>query len=427
MKFGYSVEKIVSTGQAAIDFVADYNPNLVLMDIAIKGEMDGIEAASRIKDISDVPIIFMTAYANDETLDRAAETGCYAYLIKPYKEKELQATVKMTLNKHLEQSTIRQAMQSSLNEYSSEYDDIYQDNLTGLPNKLFLRDLFDYLLSVTEKQNESITESNLRDNLICVYNISLDRLSKICNSLSKDESNALVKQVAERLKKCVGQFDTEGSTVYLQSDNFVVLLPVKERLSANKCGNLLLDTLKQSFIIGEHEVYLSPIIGIALSPSDSSDITELIEQSTKAIQYAKSKGGNRCQEFTFAFNIKQNRVTDNLRLESELHHALERQQFELYYQPKVELKNSSIIGSEALIRWNHPKMGRIDADKFIPIAEDIGLIKPIGEWVLTTACRQMRKWLDAGIRTQQISINLSGAQFKQSDLFHQITQILFQT
>jgi diguanylate cyclase len=445
--FGYNVVKIVSTGQAAIDFVSLEQPDLVLMDITIKGEIDGIEAASQIKAISDVPIIFLTAYANDETLDRAAETGCYGYLIKPYKEQELHATVKMTLSKHLEQSIIQQALQSSLSEYSSEYDDIYQDRVTGLPNKLFIRDLFDYLLSlITDQDSEKASnflESHQQDiaqetelKIIGVFNISLDRFDKLSSFLNQQEQDALLKEIAQRLVDCVSDFPAaHGEVVYLAPDNFVVLLAMDSRVTGGKYGQSLLNVLQQNYLIGENpsgtlrdrEIYLAPTIGIAFCPSDSNDITELLEQGYKTIKYGKSQGGNRCQAYTVAFNIKSSKANEELKLESELHHAFERQEFELYYQPKLDLKTNLIIGSEALLRWNHPSMGRIEANKFVPLAEDIGLIKPIGEWVLTTACDQMRAWLDAGLKNHKISVNLSGAQFKQSDLFHQIAQILFKT
>ena len=434
--FGYNVMKIVSTGWAAIDFVANEKPDLILMDIAIKGEIDGIETASQIKGVCDVPIIFTTAYTNDETLERAAQTCCYGYLIKPYKDKELQATVKMILSKHLEQSTVQKALQSSLSEHSARYNDIYRDNISGLPNKLFLRDLFDYLLSLItpntgdrayDSANLDLVVPESKFTSIAVFNISLVRLSKIIGFLTQDEQNCLIKEIAERLKSCVENYAGHGSTVYLKPDNFVVLLAIDERLTANKYGQSILNTLKQNFIIGEREIYLSPTIGISFCPSDSTDITELVQQGYKAIEYAQNNGGSRCQAFTFAFNIRHNKASDDLRLESELHHALERQEFELFYQPKLDLKTNTVVGSEALIRWNHPKMGRIEAERFIALAEDTGLIKPIGKWVLTTACRQMQTWRDAGLKNHKVSVNLSGAQFKQSDLFHQITQILFET
>ncbi|NJR44501.1 MAG: EAL domain-containing protein [Hyellaceae cyanobacterium CSU_1_1] len=436
--FGYNVLKLVSNGQAAIDCVNLEQPDLVLMDIAIKGEIDGIETASQIKSISDVPIIFTTAYANDETLERASETGCYGYLIKPYKEQELRATVKMTLSKYLEQSTIQQALQSSISEYSSQYDNVYQDHLTGLPNKLFLRDLFNYLLSLiadrhAEEPSGSL-ESHQQDiaqqsqlNIIGVFNISLDRFEKISNLFNKQEQDFLLKEIAQRLVDCVRNFAAHGEVVYLAPDNFVVLLAMDSRMTGSKYGQSILNVLKQNYFIDDREVFLAPTIGVAYCPSDSQDITELLEQSDKAIEYSKTQGGNRCQAYTVAFNIKNSKVTEDFRLESELHHALERQEFELYYQPKLELQTNRIIGSEALLRWNHPTLGRMNAEKFVPLAEDIGLIKPIGEWVLTTACHQMQAWLNMGLTIHTISVNLSGSQFKQSDLFHQITQTLFKT
>jgi diguanylate cyclase len=442
--FGYNVAKIVSSGQAAIEFINQEQPDLILMDIAIKGEIDGIETASRIKGMVDVPVIFITAYANDETLERAAKTGCYGYLIKPFKDRELQATIKMTLSKHSEQSAIQGALQAATSAQSSEYDDIYKDNLTDLPNKLFLRDVFNYLSSLILDSDPTIAETNnqlefpiqqgikeksekSKLNLIGVYNISLERFDKVSSFLNKEQQNSLVKEIAQRLTNCVNGFDVQGSTVYLKSDNFAVLLAIDERRKASEYGQSILEALKEHFIIDDREIYLAPCIGIAFCPSDSVEVEELLEQGYKAIEYAKTQGGNRCQAFTFAFNVKRYRATDDLRLESELHHALARNELELYYQPKVDLQSNLIVGAEALVRWNHPEMGRISAQKFIPLAEESGLIRPIGEWVLTTACKQLKTWHEAGLDSLKVSVNLSGAQFIQSDLFHIITQTLFHT
>lgn len=435
-RFGYDVVKIVSTGQAAIDFVSLEFPDLILMDIAIKGEIDGIETASQIKYIADIPVIFMTAYANDQTLDRASDTGCYGYLIKPYKEKELQATVKMTLSKHAEQSAIQSALQSTIHEYSEQYDDIYKDSITGLPNKLFLRDLFDYLLSVIEQHTEFFaqdidaatdSEQEPQLKLVSVFNIHLDRWEKACTFLDKEQQDDLTKEIATRLTDRVYDFSTHGSTVFLKPDNFVVLLAVDQQKTAQEYGQDLLHTLQKNYIIGEREIFLSPSIGISFCPRDSSDVEELLEQGGKAIEYSKTQGGNRCQTFSLALNIQTFRGSHDLNLESELHHALDRREFELFYQPKLDLKTNSVIGAEALIRWNHHKMGRIPANKFIPLAEDIGLIKPIGNWVLKTACQQLKVWHSEGLKMIKMAVNLSGAQFRQLDLFHQITQVLFDT
>lgn len=433
-KIGYQISKIVSSGQAAIDFIDQEKPDLILMDVAIKGEMDGIETATIIKSKLDIPTIFLTAYANDETLDRASETGCYGYLIKPFRDKELQATIKMALHKHQEQTAIQEVLKSTINQYSAEHDDIYQDNLTNLPNKLFLRDLFDYLSSLllTEEDlpqgNQDVDQDSLalpQIELIAVFNISLDRFKKITSFLSKEDQKALVKEISQRLTNCVASFEADGSTVYLNPDNFAILLTLDGRSTATRYGQNILETLRKSFLIGDREIYLSPSIGIAFCPFDSTDIEELLQQSDKAIEYAKSQGGNRCQTFTYAFNVKPYKASDDLRLESELHNALERNELELYYQPKIELTTNAIVGVEALLRWNHPKMGRIVPEKFIPLAEEAGLIRPIGDWVLDRACRQMQAWHNKGLNQLSVSVNLSGVQFKQSDLFHKITQILF--
>lgn len=433
-KIGYNIAKIVSTGQAAINFASQEKPDLILMDIAIKGEIDGIEAATTIKSKLDIPIIFLTAYANDETLDRASETGCYGYLIKPFRDKELQAAIKIALNKHQEQMAIQNALQSTISQYSAEYDDLYKDNITNLPNKLFLRDLFDYLSSLLfsedevspETQNVTKDSSDTpQSELIAVFNISLDRFKKISSFLNKEEQRALVKEIAQRLTDCFESFGAEGSTVCLSPDSFAILLTLDGRSTATRYGQSILKNLRQSFTIGDREIYLSPSIGIAFCPFDSTDIEELLQQSEQAIEYAKSQGGNRCQTFTYAFNVTTYKASDDLRLESDLHRALERNELELAYHPKIELISSSIVGAEALLRWNHPKLGRVAPDKFIPLAEENGLIRPIGDWILNTACKQMQAWHNKGLNQLKIGINLSGVQFKQSDLFHQITQVLF--
>ncbi|MEL6786541.1 MAG: EAL domain-containing protein [Cyanobacteria bacterium J06607_15] len=430
-KFGYTVIGIMATGQAAIDFVQNKKPDLILMDIAIKGNIDGIETASQIKGMFDIPIIFLTAYANEKTLDRASKTGCYGYLIKPYKEQELQATVKMTLSKHLEQSSIQNALQSTIHEYSSQYDDIYKDSVTGLPNKLFLRDLFDYLLSLIVQGDKKTKDStaplaiNQKLEFIGTFNISLDRFEQTNKYLSRSQQHNLLQEIAQRLTDCIYDFNLHGSVVSIKPDNLAILLALKQKSAAKDYGQKLLSALTQSFVVGDREIFLSPNIGIAFYPSDSKNVEDLLQQGEKAIEYAKTQGGKRCQTFTPAFNIKSSRRSGNFELESELHYALERQELELFYQPKLDLQSSQIIGAEALVRWNHPKMGRIEAERFIPLAEDIGLGGSIGEWVMKTACRQLRVWHDAGFNTLKMGVNLSSTQFRQLDLFHKITQVLF--
>jgi len=438
---GYDVFKTVSSGKAAIESIQENLPDLILMDIAIKGNLDGIETALKIKSIADIPLIFLTAYATDEIMERASKTGCYGYLIKPFRDKELQASVKMALSKHKEQSAIQNALQSTVNEYSSQYDSVYKDTLTNLPNHLFIRDLFDHFSSligsvstteisssdVANKQLEEDSNDKIKFELVAIFNISLDRLNKINDFLNKEQQDELVKQVAKRLNYCVGNFDLQGAIVYLERDNYVVISAIDNKQTAQKYGSQILEELRTVFLIDELEIFLPTSIGIAFNPSDSEDIEQLLEQSQKAVKYVQKQGGNRCQLFTFAFNIRNSKAATTLTMESYLHHALAKQELELYYQPKVNLKDNLISGAEALIRWNHPTLGRITADKFIPIAEESGLIRPISEWVLDSACQQTKMWHDSGLDWLKVGINISGFQFRQLDLFHQMTQTLFKT
>lgn len=422
---GYNVTKIVSSGKAALDEITHQQPDLILMDIAIKGDLDGIETAAQIKSITDIPVIFLTAYANDQTLDRASQTGCYGYLIKPFREKELQATIKMSLSKYQEQSAIQKSLQDTINEYSSNFDNIYVNNLTNLPNKLFLRDSFDYLISALSEQNSESATAEL--NLIAVFNISFDRFAKISSCLNKEQQKQIVQEVAQRLTNYISNCSFEGISIYLKEDNFLVMIPLDKQITASNYGQKILNILRQPFSVGDREIFLATSIGISFYPNDAQNIEELLIQSKKAVEYARKQGGNRCQLFTFAFDIQNHQGAEALTMEAELHHALAREELELYYQPKVDLQTNSVVGAEALLRWNHPTLGRISADKFIGLAEETGLIKPIGEWILENSCRQMKAWHNSGLDFLTIGINLSGFQFRQSDLFHKVTQILFHT
>ena len=437
---GYTVSRIVTSGQAAIEAVVSDRPDLILMDIAIKGKIDGIETAKQIKDIANIPFIFLTAYADDAIIERASQVGCYGYLIKPFRDKELQATIKVALKKHEEHSTIQQVLQSTVNEYSLQYENVYKDNLTNLPNQFFLRDIFDYFSSLI--QNDSTINLERQENLpvvndnnsqldkfklIGVFNINLDRLSKVSSFLTKEQQDNLVREIAQRLTNCVADFDSQATIVYLEKHNYVVVSALKRKQQAQNYGQEIIEKLTQAFDIDRQEIFLTTSVGVAFSPLDSQDIEVLLEQSTKAREYAQKQGSNRCQLFTFAFNIKNSQASTTLVMESYLYHALERRELELYYQPKVNLKNNLITGAEALLRWNHPVLGRISADKFIPLAEESGLIRPISEWVLDSACKQAKVWHKLGLSSLKIAINISGFQFRQSDLFHKITQTLFQT
>ncbi len=446
-KLEYVVTDIASSGGAAIDSISLNPPDIILMDIAIKGNMNGVSTAKEILAIQDIPIIYLTAYADESTIQEASQTSSYGYLIKPFNIRELHATLQMVVNKHQEQLLIEQSLRETVNQYSSEYNDIYKNNLTNLPNKLFLRDLFTYLLSSLETEDSQPNKSQIqssdsslatnpasdivnseseRQKLLAVLYLQLDRFHKICEAIDNNSKNILLQNIAKRLTNCVESLDFPGTTIHLEVNEFVIMFAgFTRRQIINEYAEKIIGTFTKPFAINQQEVFFSTSIGISFYPFDSLELEKLLQQAKQAMTYAHKQGINRHHWYTLAFNIQSTKATDEIALETELHYALQKKELEVYYQPKIDLITNKIVGTEALIRWNHPEMGLISPERFLPIAEESGLIQPISEWILTQACRQTKAWHDAGFESLTIAVNLSGRQFKQSDLFHKITQILF--
>ena len=428
-KLDYDVIEIVAYGQAAIEFVSSNKPDLILMDIAIKGKIDGIETASTIRKNHDIPIIYLTAYADDNTLERASKTGSYGYIMKPFKERELHATIKMALNKHQEQSILKE----SLSYYCSERQAIYYDSLTNLPNQLLLRNLFESLLS--EENNWLFSESEepteplqANQKTLGVFYLDLDRFLRVRECLDNKQENYLIQSVAKRLTECTQAFCSEGTLVRLEQSQFAVLLPnIKERQAAVNFAQRLLQQINQPFLLQEKELFLTASIGISFYPLDNVEVEELLKQAKQAMIYAQQQGGNQYNFYTIAFKLMSSTLVNDLSLETDLHYALKRQELELFYQPQINLRTGQIVSVEALIRWNHPALGLMTPDKFIPLAEQNGLIEPIGKWVIQQACEQNKFWHQAGFDYLKIAINLSGLQVKQKDLINQLSHCLLQS
>ncbi|VEP14376.1 Response regulator receiver modulated diguanylate cyclase/phosphodiesterase [Hyella patelloides LEGE 07179] len=432
----YNVIDIVSSGKAAIKKVNAQSPGLILMDIAIKGNMDGIQTAEVIRANHDIPIIFLTAYADDKTLDRASKTGCYGYILKPFKDRELHATIKMALSKHQEQTAICDSLQATISEYSVKNHNTNIDSLTQLPNQFFLRDLFEYFLSEHDNASASKIQksenqpSNVEENqkLLAIICFSIDRFERIQHSLGNENRDLLIKAVVEKLTECTEYFQDKSTSaiVRLQNDRFAILLSeIKQKVVATDFANLVLERLQSSFLIDNCELFLTASMGISFYNDEKLGIDLLLNQAQKAMKYAQQQGGNKYKLHTLSLDMIVSDNSNNISLETDLHYALKRQELELYYQPKISLKTGKIAGVEALIRWNHPKLGLIAPNKFISIAEASSLIEPLGEWVLETACKQTKIWHQAGFNFLSVAVNLSGRQFKQLDLFHRLTKIIF--
>lgn len=439
-KFGYIIDNIVSSGKAALEYVKSEKPDLILMDIAIKGNLNGIETATKINEKAEIPIIYLTAYADDETLERATQTNCYGYILKPFKDRELHATIKVALRKYHEKNAIQNSLQEAINQYSSEHINIHIDSLTQLPNRLFVRDLFEHLLSQyknpsksrpqKQKREESVAKSDItqvNQNIVGILYFQLDRFQRINDSLGNESGDLLIQAIAEKLKECSNHCEDESCIVRLHNSEFVILLGgISLRQQAADFARIVLERMNKPFLISGQEIFLTASIGIALYPLDQVEIDQLLKQAKRAMKYSQEQGGNQYKFYTTAFKMIGYLVSeDYLSLETDLHYALERNELELYYQPKINLGTGQIVSTEALIRWNHPKIGIIPSDKFIHIAEASSMMESIGEWALKKACKRTQNWHKAGFNYLTTAINLSSCQFKQLDLFHKLTQILF--
>ncbi|WP_236208216.1 EAL domain-containing protein [Pseudomonas tohonis] len=288
----------------------------------------------------------------------------------------------------------------------------HHDPLTGLPNRiLFESRLQAALLDATTDAQQG-----------AVLFIDLDRFKHINDSLGHPVGDLLLKGIAARLKEQLRDIDTVAR---LGGDEFIILLPgLHNAVDAEHVANKVLACFSAPFEADDHEFFTSASIGISLYPEHGSDVATVVKNADAAMYRAKSKGRNRIEFYTRDLTFQAN---ERMALENELRRALERGELSLYYQPKLCLQNRRLIGAEALIRWHHPLFGEISPERFIPLAEENGLILPLGDWVLAEACRQMREWQDRHAPFGPLSVNLAGAQLRQPQLVERIDRLLQDT
>ncbi len=305
---------------------------------------------------------------------------------------------------------------SDISEQKFAADRIYHlahyDLLTALPNRWFFH----------ANCRHALERARRDETQVAVLSLDLDRFKQINDALGHPSGDELLIQVANRLKQQLREIDIIAR---LGGDEFAIALEKISQFSElEKVSQKILTLFKQPFSLKNHEIIMTASLGISLYPSDGDDVTRLIQNADMAMHRAKEQGGNKVQFFSSNLNPQ---AMNRLLLEAELHHALIRNELVLYYQPQYELKSGRFIGAEALIRWQHHKRGLIAPNDFIPIADESGLILPIGEWVLYTACQQAKHWLDCGLALECISINLSGLQIQRGNIVDLVGKILADT
>jgi diguanylate cyclase (GGDEF)-like protein/PAS domain S-box-containing protein len=286
------------------------------------------------------------------------------------------------------------------------------DVLTGLPNRSLLQD----------RLGQAVAYATRSGHPVWVMLIDLDRFKYVNDSMGHKAGDVLLMTVAARLRGSLRDTDTVAR---LSGDEFVVILSQHEdQPLSSDIVQRVMDSVAQPVMLGPKEFFVTCSIGVAAYPSDGTPAESLIEHADIAMYCAKKAGRNNFQFYTPAMNEES---LERVRIESALRNALERNELVLHYQPQVDLKTGQIVGMEALIRWKHPELGMVPPSRFVGVAEDTGLIVPIGAWVMRTACAQNKAWQDAGLGRLRVAVNLSARQFSATELLPGIEQVLRDT
>lgn len=295
----------------------------------------------------------------------------------------------------------------------------HYDALTGLPNRLLFED----------RLTQALVQARRSGQLVALLFLDLDRFKIINDTFGHAVGDLLLKAVANRLSESVRESDTVAR---MGGDEFTLIFSgLHEPQDAGQIAHLILEVMAKPFTLEGHEVPVSTSIGITLYPLDNNGVDKeksaievLLKNADTAMYKAKDQGKNNYQFFTAEMNVA---TLERLLLENDLRKGLENNEFILHYQPRIHCADGSVSGMEALVRWRHATLGLVPPAKFIPLAEETGLIVPIGIWVLRTACAQTKAWIDAGMKPLRVAINLSARQFKHANLIESIKTVLEET
>jgi len=300
----------------------------------------------------------------------------------------------------------------------------FHDDLTGLPNRHLLKD----------RLNQAMKSAKHYDRFVATLFLDVDNFKRINDTLGHDSGDMLLRSIAKRLQDYIRESDTiarsandeiESTVARLGGDEFTVLLSeINTIQNAAKVAQRILDIMAHPFMIDSHEVFITTSIGISVYPNDGIDAETLLKNADTAMYYAKDQGKNNFQFYAQHMNIA---ACKRFEMENRLRKALDNKEFHLYYQPQLDIRSGSVIGVEALIRWIDVQNNILLPGTFIPLAEETGLIVPIGEWILRTACSQNRVWQDAGFPPMYVSVNISSVQFRQPSFIRTVDTVLQDT
>jgi diguanylate cyclase len=404
------------SAEEALTALSQGTYDLVISDIDMGG-MSGLELVPRVHSLAPDTVVVMISGNHDiEFAIKALRVGAFDYISKPIDLRHVEASVERALKHHSllqEKRLYKEQLESLLQQRTAQVDWLaYYDTVTQLPNRALFEDRLTQAVAIARAKNQ----------LLGVLFISLDQFKKVNDSLGHGPGDSLLKEFAERLQSCIDKSDTVAR---FGSDEFALLRSEIDGTNdvIETIGSLS-QALKFSFDLPGHELFATASVGVSLFPLDGADSQTLLKNAGAALYKAKKSGGANYQFYTADMHEL---ATSRLALETNLRRAIQNEEFLVHYQPRVAVDTLAITGVEALVRWQHPQLGLVPPSEFIPLAEDTGLIVPIGEWVLRTACLQGRRWRDEGFAPIQIAVNICGRQFHDQDLSETVVRILDET
>jgi diguanylate cyclase (GGDEF)-like protein len=408
--------RTASSAEEALTALVSEAFDLVVSDIDMGG-MSGIELVPKLHSMAPDTVVLMISGNQDiETAINAMRVGAFDYITKPLDLRHVEAAVDRALhhrNLLREKQQYKEQLEQLLEERTAEVDRLaYYDTVTQLPNRTLFEDRLAQAVAVAKSSGQTLG----------VLFISVDQFKKVNDTLGHGPGDSLLKEFGERLKSCISQTDTVAR---FGNDEFALLRThiggTKDVIEA--IGSLE-QMLKFSFDLDGQELFATASVGVSLFPLDGEDVQTLLKNAGAALYKAKRSGGANYQFYTADMHEL---ASHRLALETSLRRAIQNEEFLIHFQPRVSVDSLEITGVEALVRWQHPQLGLVSPAEFIPLAEDTGLIVPIGEWVLREACLQNKRWQEQGFAPIQMAVNICARQFRDQDLAQTVIRILDET
>jgi len=402
-----------ASAEEALTILNESEFDLVISDINMGG-ISGLDLVPHVhRHTPDTVVLMISGQQTIETAIAAMRAGAFDYIMKPLGLEQVIGAVERALNHRrmlVEKRRYDDELTDLIERRTAESERLaHYDTLTELPNRV----------SFEQRLTEALESAERGRQLLATLFVALDHFKKIDDTLGHAVGDELLVQVAQRLKGCVPE---GASLACFDRDEFVMLLTrhaaTDEAAAVARSFN---ETLKPPFVVAGNELYVTASVGISRYPFDGSDCATLIKNAAAAKYRAGNHGGNDYQFYTADTN---DQAVKRLSLETSLRRAIENEEFVVFYQPKINLSTSAVVGVEALVRWQNPEQGLLMPAEFITVAEETGLIVPLGAWVLRTACAQVRAWQLDGLPDLRLAVNVSPRQFQQQNLLESVVKTL---